>query len=246
MRLRKGLLRPVLFIVLLCIVITGAAGWTVQDMAINPAGEQVAPGTTVIASWTVHFDAGGGTGNLTFDPSHTLVLGTDLTDARWTATLVNINKNRPPITTPLAAQSGNDYRIKGGILSYANEDVNLIITLRGTAPDITGPEEKKIAGIQELDGHLQPVAGAYSDITSLVAVPTAAETVRTPETPLKTVTIAPSPSPALPGAAATPAVKKTYSYGPDPVITILLMFLAAIVFLRRGKGRATASETGPQ
>lgn len=236
---RRSLPAGLAVLLLLFAAIPGVAAWTVQDVTINPEGGMVAPKAPVAVSCTIHFDLPPeGTGR-TFDADHTLEMTTELNGATWTATLVNIGKGRDPITTPLASKTGSSYRIEGSTLSWDDAELNLIVTIRGTAPDVRD-QDKVMISIKELDENGEPVPDAVATVTDLVAVPTTASPAQ--KIPVKTAATATAASrettraPAVAGTQGIPPVKQTYSPGPDPGMVVGLLTLAGIAAHRIRNG----------
>jgi len=224
MRVHKDSLLLILVLFFLCMMVQGVFAWTVQDMKVKPSSGPVSPGTPVTVSFTVHFDTWSGSDGETFDSRHTLDMFTDLDDAQWTATLVNIDEDRDPITTSLGSRTGVRYRIDGWTLSYDSGELNLVVTLRGNAPKNTG--ERTMIRIEELDDGAEVVSGNVKTVKYQVAVPTTATTVRTQtQATVATTTRAPETT----ATTVTPKVKHTYTPGPDPVAIAGVLAFAGIV-----------------
>jgi len=236
--------------VIFCLLlVTPGIAWTVQDMTVEPAEGTVAPRALVTVSYTVRFDPAMEATGRTFDAGHTLDMATELNGATWSATLVNIGKSRDPVTTPLGARTGSRYQIKGSTLSYDDAELNLIVTIRGIAPDVLG-QEKTIVTIRELDGNGEQVMDVGETVTYLVAVPTT--TVTTLKTPLKTVTVATETTarhettraPEDAGGTATQTVRQTYAPGPDPVSITGILVVTGIIAGRIRQRRSICSVPG--
>jgi len=242
-RIIRTVLPCVLAILSLLLFVPGALAWTVQDMTVNPEGGTVAPVSLVTVSCMVRFDPAMEADGRTFDAGHTLFMTTELAGATWSATLVNIGRNRDPVTTPLGARTGPEYRIDGGTLSYADADLNLIVTIRGTAPD-TRDQERIIVSVRELDENGIPVPDKGDTVMYLVADPaTAATTLMTPvkTSGVTTATTAPRETTRAPGGAvhkATPTARPTYSPGPDAITVIAILALAGFMTSLYGRRRA--------
>lgn len=238
MRLQKAWYRPVFLIFILCMISTGATAWTVQSLIIKPASGPVSPGTAVAVTYTVHFDTGTSGEEKTFDSDHTLDMLTELNDAEWTVTLVNIDEDRAPITTRLGSKAGVRYRIDGWTLSYNDAELDLIVTLRGIAPGVAAAQEKTIIRVGELDSEAAEVPGALKVVRYQVAFQTTAATARTPAPASLATEIPRAPGITEPAATPAPTIKQTYSPGPDPVLVILLLILVGIVGQRIGTRRS--------
>jgi len=228
-------------LLILCAIGPGVSAWTVQSLVVKPSGEPVPPGTPVTISYTVHFDSRTTGGGETFDAGHSLDMVTGLDNAKWAATLVNINEDRAPITTQLDRKTGARCRIDGWTLSYGNAELNLVVTLQGTAPDVPSAQEITMIRVEELDSGAEEVPGASTLVQYQVGVPTAATTPRpapasvpgdTTRTFVTTAPVATAPvipAPAATGLATSPGVRQTYSYGPDPLLTAGLLAVAGVV-----------------
>ena len=224
---RRMCLLPVLVLFLFCILVQGCFAWTVQEMRVKPASGPVAPGTPVTVSYTVHFDSWMSEDGYTFDSDHSLDMFTDLEDAKWTVGKVETPEDADPITTSLASKTGVRYRIDGWTLSYHESELDLHVTLQGTAPKITG--ERTMIRIEEMDEGAGIVAGSVKTVKYLVAVPTTAATVKTPA-PVTTSSTMPATTTPTP----TPTVKKTYSPGPDALVVMGILGIVGIVVCRKG------------
>jgi len=233
---------PIMLALSCILVIPAASAWTVQDMTVEPAGGTVAPKDLVTVSYTVRFDPALEATGRTFDATHTLEMATMLAGATWSATLVNIGQNRDPITTPLGAKTGLQYRIDGGTLSYGDAQLTLIVTIRGTAPDLQD-QDTTIASIRELDADGGEVPGVGETVTYHIAIPITAATAATaPKTvaaaTLPAGTTATRETALAPQGTGTPVgaiVRQTYSPGPDPILIIALLVVAGIAACRAGK-----------
>jgi hypothetical protein len=220
MRPFSGHLRPatvILLFLILCLSIPGAGAWSVQNLAIKPAGGPVSPQTTVTVSYTVTMTSDWMGSGETFDSQHTLDMYTQLENGRWTASLDSIDEDTGTTTTDLGGRSGVRYRLDGWTLSYDDVDLDLHMTLTGTVPAVAQDMEKTIIQIRELDESGTAVGGGKT-VKYLVAVPTTATTKPTP-TPVQS----PPETPAIPAPTTPPTVKQTYSPGPEPVAIVMLL-----------------------
>lgn len=221
---------PVLLLLFLCIALPPVSAFTVQNMIIHPGSGPVVPGASVTVGYTVHFDSFM-TGT-TFESQHTLDMYTELEDARWVVTLTNIDEDTGDVVTPLPNKEGMRYRIDGWTLSYPRSQLDLAVTIRGTAPTVATTQEKTIIRIQELDAGATVVRGDGKTVKYQIAVPTPVPTATTrPPTPV------PASSPATPVPVTTPTVKQTYSPGPEPFTVIGLLGVLAVLPAFRNRNR---------
>lgn len=133
----------VTFFLLLCI--PAASAFTVEGYQIDPSGS-LTPNTPVTISFKVGFVA---SSDLTFPAGSDLVLTTDLTNAKWTYTLIldEVENARNP-------EGGKTLELSGFELSYPSSvDEAIRVTLEGTTPSVDTTTEKVMLNVHEVDTH---------------------------------------------------------------------------------------------
>jgi hypothetical protein len=126
-----------------CLVQGAFASISVSPPSITPATDLISGQTAVRSTFTINFPASGGE---TFNSENTLQLSTELDSPTWTYILVLDGVDNPSKT-----EVGTNININGWILSYPSKrELSMKVTLEGTAPSVTGSEEKIIVRVREL------------------------------------------------------------------------------------------------
>jgi hypothetical protein len=228
----SGYLRNSLFILIfLCILLPAASAWNVEKLDIKPASGPLAPQTPVTVGYIVSFSSFM-TGT-TFESQHSLDMSTDLEGATWTATLVNIDEDSGNTATELPNKAGIRYRVEGWTLSYSRTQLELVVRLKGYAPNVTVAQDKTIIRVQERDEDANVVAGGKTVKYQITAVPPATVTTEAPTT---VITTEETPPPTT-AEEITPTPKQTYSPGPDPCIVAGMLCALVVLCASRRRNR---------
>lgn len=157
----KGLTRLVILAVvvsILCIPLVSA--FSVGEMSIDPSGS-LTPNTAVTVKFKVTFSA---SSDLTFPSESDLVMTTDLTDPKWTYTIILDDVENPRNPT-----GGKTLDLSGFELSYPSSvDEEVSVTLEGTAPSVDTTTNKIMVNIKEIDSNGNTVASSMVNKTALV------------------------------------------------------------------------------
>jgi hypothetical protein len=143
---------------ILCIPAVSA--FSVQGMSISPSGA-LTPGNPVTISFTVGFAASGGNN---FDAGSDLVLTTDLTNPKWTYTLIldGVENARNPV-------SGKTLDLSGFELEYPSSvDESVKVSLEGTAPSVDRTTNKVILNVHEVNSNGDTITSSMVNKTALV------------------------------------------------------------------------------
>lgn len=146
------------FALLLCIPAVSA--FTVEGMTIDPSGS-LTPNTPVTVSFKVGFAA---SSDITFPAGSDLVLTTDLTNPKWTYTLIldGVENPRNPV-------GGKTLDLSGFELSYPSKvDESVRITLEGTAPTVDTTTDKIMVNVKEVDTNGNVVTSSMVNKTALI------------------------------------------------------------------------------
>ena len=142
----------------LCIPVVSA--FSVEGMTIDPSGSLV-PNTPVTVSFKINFAA---SSDVTFPSGSDLVLTTELTNPKWTYTLIldGVENPRNPV-------GGKTLDLSGFELSYPSKmDESIRFTLEGTAPSVDTTTNKILVNVKELDTNGNTVASSMVNKTALV------------------------------------------------------------------------------
>jgi len=142
----------------LCIRVVSA--FSVEGMTIDPSGSLV-PNTPVTVSFKINFAA---SSDVTFPSGSDLVLTTELTNPKWTYTLIldGVENPRNPV-------GGKTLDLSGFELSYPSKmDESIRFTLEGTAPSVDTTTNKILVNVKELDTNGNTVASSMVNKTALV------------------------------------------------------------------------------
>lgn len=132
-----------ILILLFCLVQGAFASLSVSTPSITPSTDLISGQTAVRSTFTINFPASGGE---TFSSENTLQLSTELDNPTWTYILV-----LDEVDNPSKTEVGPNVNINGWILSYPSKrELSMKVTLEGTAPTVTGSEEKIIVRVREL------------------------------------------------------------------------------------------------
>jgi hypothetical protein len=216
--------RCVPVVLLFLIAVQGVTAWDVQNLVIKPGEGTLSPQTPVTVTCTVHFDSW--MTGLTFPAGSTLDMYTDLANAQWVVTITDYERD-PPETSPLLERGGQQVRVDGWTLSYAQRQLDLNVWVQGSAPVVNQTQEKIMIRVQERNSAGQPLTqtsitrkNTIFFATPTTPSPTTLPPVQTPSSVATAETIPPIP--------ATPARKQTYTPGPEPFL-ICGMLAAAVV-----------------
>ncbi len=157
----KGLMKLVILAVIaLILFIPAVSAFDVEGMTIDPSGA-LTPSTPVTVSFKVGFTASSGD---TFPSGSDLVMTTDLTDAKWTYTLIldGVENPRNPV-------GGKTLDLSGFELSYPSKvDESIRVTLEGTAPTVDTTTQKVMVAVNEYDQNGNIVTSETVNQTALV------------------------------------------------------------------------------
>lgn len=143
---------------LLCIPAVSA--FTVEGMTINPTGS-LTPGTAVTVSYKIGFSA---SSDLTFPEGSELVMTTDLTNPKWSYTIIldDVENAREPV-------NGKTLDLSGFELSYQSSVEEIIkVTLEGNAPTVDTTTEKIVLSVKEIDSNGNTVSSSAVEKKALV------------------------------------------------------------------------------
>ncbi|HVP95284.1 MAG TPA: hypothetical protein VMS89_08965 [Methanoregulaceae archaeon] len=148
-------------LIILCVSVSVvSADITVSKMAVSPSGDLVSgqtPPTSVTATFNIEFNPSGGE---TFPASDTLLMATELDNAKWTYT-VSLDGNPNPGVNEI----GKNVNINGWILSYPSKrDLAMSVTLNGDVPAVNSSGNITIVRVAEIGSKGAPVKGS-EDIT---------------------------------------------------------------------------------
>jgi len=149
-------------LILLCMAVSWAsAGISVTKMAVSPSGDLVSgqnPPMSVTATYRIEFDPEGGE---TFSQSDTLLMATDLDNAKW-AYIVALDGNPNPAVNEI----GKNVNINGWILSYPSKrDLAISVTLTGDVPTVNSSGNITVVRVADIGSKGTPVKGS-EDITT--------------------------------------------------------------------------------
>jgi hypothetical protein len=149
-------------LILLCISVPlASATISVANMAISPSGDLVAgqtPPTAVTATFRIEFDPEGGE---TFSASDTLLMATDLDNAKWTYTVALDGNPNPGVS-----EIGKNVNINGWILNYPSKrDLAMSVTLNGDVPSVNSSGNITIVRVADIGSKGTAVKGS-EDITT--------------------------------------------------------------------------------
>jgi hypothetical protein len=167
----KGLTKlAILAVIALILFVPAVSAFTVEGMTIDPSGS-LTPSTPVTVSFKVGFAASSGE---TFPSGSDLVMTTDLTDAKWTYTIILDGVENP--RNPLG---GKTLDLSGFELSYPSKvDESIRVTLEGTAPTVDTTTLKDMVLLKELDSNGNIVSSVNKsaliintgDVTRIIAL----------------------------------------------------------------------------
>lgn len=205
----------------LVILIPCVSAWTFGSWTDTVQQSSLKPGTPVNISYLLSFSSFD-TGS-TFDSDNSLVMYTDLAHPQWTVTLIESADEDTPRTTTLASKSSPQVRLDGWDLSFSRKEFTVKVLLNGVVPALNQSQQITLARVQEMDPSAQLVSGTQTKKMAQVAVPTPepteAPTVEeTEEIPLE-ITLEPLTT----VTTTAPAIKQTYTPGPDPALVCGLL-----------------------
>jgi hypothetical protein len=127
---------------LLCVQAVSA--FSVSSVTIDPS-VSLTPGTPVTVSYNIDFQSG--TGSTTIPSANDIQMSTDLTNPKWTYTIL-----LDGVENPRQSTGGNVLTITGFELSYKSSvEESVRVTLEGTVPTVDKTTDKTIVKIQEID-----------------------------------------------------------------------------------------------
>lgn len=156
----KGLIKWIIIAVFLIFCTTAVSAFAVTSVSIDPSGS-LTPGQQVLVSFKVDFS---GTSDETFASGNELQLITDLSNPKWTYTLL-----LDGVENPRPTASGRMLSLSGFELSYpAKVEESMRVTLEGTAPTVSQTANKTIIKLQELDSHNNIITSSIVEKTTQV------------------------------------------------------------------------------
>jgi hypothetical protein len=157
----KGLTKLItLAVIALFLCIPAVSAFSVEGMTIDPSGA-LTPNTAVTVSFKVGFSA---SSDNTFPSGSDLVMTTELTNPKWTYTLLldGVENPRNPV-------GGKTLDLSGFELSYPSSvDEAVRVTLEGTAPTVDTTTDKILVNIKEIDTNGNTVASSMVNKTAKV------------------------------------------------------------------------------
>ncbi|MDP3564019.1 MAG: hypothetical protein Q8R70_05970 [Methanoregula sp.] len=230
---RTLLFRFAFLIILLLVSTPGVSGWTFQNWAQSPSGTELAPGTPVTVSYTLHFDSWA-TGS-TFNKDNSLTMYTDLASPQWVVKKVETLEEQPPIVEQVPVRQAAQTKLDGWTLSYSGKRFDLNVQLTGTTPALNESRSISVIRLQEMSPGAKPVAGSLVKKEITVTVPTPEPTFTAAPavamTPEETIVVT-----MVPQVQGTPTKKVTYSPGPEPVLVVgVLAGLVCVLAMTRRK-----------
>ena len=236
MRSFLAFLRPVLLLAFLFMLAAPVSGWTMTNWTAEPARPSLSPGSPVSVSFGIHIDSW--MEGTTFTGTDTLLMATDLSDARWSMEMSDIiDESQAPVVTSLGERQGSKVRLDGWTLSYSNKRFDLNVEMTGVMPDADRTREIALVRIRELDENAKAVYGKTIEKTVELSVPaTVATTTSVPAvTTTEPAVTAHEESPSPASARAPAAQKTTYTPLPGPleVCGLLAAFCTVTAVLRR-------------
>jgi hypothetical protein len=149
-----------LVVIALFLCIPAVSAFSVEGMTIDPSGSLV-PNTAVTVSYKINFAASSGD---TFSSGSDLVMSTDLTNAKWTYTLI-----LDGVENPRNPETGKTLTLSGFELSYTSDiDEAIRVTLEGNAPSVDRTTDKIMVNIREVDSHGSIVSSTMVNKTAKV------------------------------------------------------------------------------
>ncbi|MEI6292917.1 MAG: hypothetical protein WCP36_04510 [Methanomicrobiales archaeon] len=145
-----------MLIILILITQSVSGAINVKNMVVTPSGDLVSgqnPPQQVKISFAVNFIPEGG---MTFSSGNSLVMFTDLENARWSyATVLDGNAN-PPLT-----DTGKSVDISGWVLSYpSRRDLAVQVNLTGEVPTVSTTGKKTLVKVGEYNGDNEVYPGS--------------------------------------------------------------------------------------
>jgi hypothetical protein len=157
----KGLTKLIILAVIaIFLCIPAVSAFSVEGMTIDPSGA-LTPNTPVTVSFKVGFSA---SSDNTFPSGSDLVMTTELTNPKWTYTLLldGVENPRNPV-------GGKTLDLSGFELSYPSTvDEAVRVTLEGTAPSVETTTDKILVNIKELDSNGNTVTSSMVNKTAKV------------------------------------------------------------------------------
>jgi len=149
-----------LAIIAFILCIPAVSAFSVQGMTITPSGS-LTPNTPVTVSFTVGFASSGGNN---FDAGSDLVMTTELTNPKWTYTLIldSVENARNPV-------GGKTLDLSGFELEYPSSvDESIKVTLEGTTPSVESTMNKVILNVHEVNSNGDTITSSMVNKTALV------------------------------------------------------------------------------
>ena len=157
-----NVIKTTLFVlIILCLSVSAvSASISVNNMAVSPSGDLVSgqnPPTSVTATFGIEFDSEGGE---TFPSSDSLLMATDLDNAKWSYIVVLDDNPNPEVDV-----LGKNVNINGWILSYPSKrDLAMKVTLNGDVPAVNSSGNITVVRVADISSKGTPVKGS-EDIT---------------------------------------------------------------------------------
>jgi len=146
--------------IMLFLCIPAVSAFTVEGYQIDQSGA-LTPNTPVTISFKVGFSA---SNDLTFPAGSDLVLATDLSNPKWTYTLLLDGVENPRNPT-----GGKTLELSGFEISYPSKvDESIRVTLEGTTPTVDETTEKVMLNVHEVDTHGSTVTSTMINKTALI------------------------------------------------------------------------------
>jgi hypothetical protein len=172
----SGIVGGVFLLSSLILIVPAAATISLQDVQVTPAGDSIPVGDLVNASAMIQIIPQGPT---TFIEGYTLVLSTDLENARWNA-IVMVDGTQAAVIP----NDGKFVFINGYLLSYpTNRDVAVSVQVEGDVPPLTHGTPFRVLQAEELNNQGQSIGDTEQVVvrsventgTEATASPTAGE-----------------------------------------------------------------------
>jgi hypothetical protein len=146
----SGIVGGVFLLFSLILIVPAAATISLQDVQVTPTGDSIPAGDLVNASAMIQIIPQGPT---TFIEGYTLVLSTDLENARWNV-VVMVDGTQAAVIP----KDGKFVFINGYLLSYpTNRDVAVSVQIEGIVPVLADGTPFRVLQAEELNNQGQSV-----------------------------------------------------------------------------------------
>jgi len=211
----SGIVGGVFLLFSLILIVPAAATISLQDVQVTPTGDSIPVGDLVNGSAMIQIIPQGPT---TFIEGYTLVLSTDLENARWNA-IVMVDGTQAAVIP----KDGNFVFINGYLLSYpTNRDVAVSVQVEGDVPSLTHGTPIRVLQAEELNNQGQSVGDTEQVVVRSVEN-MGTEAITSPTAGKATVVV------------TVPVPVTTTKAGISLIPVVGGLALVAVVFLRKGR-----------